>query len=401
MLDTIVLTLDQLRFEVVDPDRFSPSAAGLLRPPYYRLGARGNFACVQNPTKADFEAGIYRPRLTLNKRKATAGFAVTLRIEFSAPKLVFGNNFDELRSQDFEKVLGTLHKALKDMGINVAEDTLRAAPVSAIHYSKNIAFTDYTTCSMVMGQLAKIDLSQRLDLSHTDYRNEGHAIRYHANSFEVTFYDKMKDIQKARFSEKRAIEKDYGAQVDLFTTPGTFPKQLEVLRLEVRLGTRAKIKSLMAKIGAEVEPTFAALFDVSLAKAVLLHFWANVRAQLPLIDLGRDRRPEDILGDLAVNAQGAVRPGKLLQQVGAAILVGSVGFRGFNALMGRHCSARSWQRYKRELKGLPRAASGGFSALTQVDGAINQFQSLRMSTFQIAPSQSSIRTPQTRKRRAN
>lgn len=65
------------------------------------------------------------------------------------------------------------------------------APISAIHYSKNIPLTDYSTCSMAISDLQRIDLTKRLDLSRTDYRNEGHAIRYHANRFEVIFYDKL------------------------------------------------------------------------------------------------------------------------------------------------------------------------------------------------------------------
>jgi hypothetical protein len=276
MLDTIALTLDRHQFDVLEPGRFSPSAQGLLSPPFYPLGARGNFICVQNPTKRELDAGRYGPRLTLAKRKIRTGFALTLRIEFSAPKLIFGNNFDELQSRDFEDVLQALHQSLWDMGIRTAAETLRAARVSMINYSKNMAFTDYTTCSMVMRELHLIDLSQRLDLSHTDYRNEGHAIRYHANNFEVTFYDKLKDLQKARLSEKRALERDYGSQIELFRDRDSFPKQLEVLRMEVRLGNRTKIRNVMKLIGAEVEPTFAALFDARVAKDVLLHFWSNV-----------------------------------------------------------------------------------------------------------------------------
>src|SRR5262249_9425762 len=119
MLDTVVLTLDRRQFEVLQPERFSPSAKGLLVPPYYPLGARGNFACVQNPTKADLQGGRYLPRLTLAKRKIPSGFALTLRIEFSAPKLVFGNNFDELESCDFAKDLFALHCGHAHRGIGV------------------------------------------------------------------------------------------------------------------------------------------------------------------------------------------------------------------------------------------------------------------------------------------
>jgi hypothetical protein len=382
MLDTIVLTLDQQQFEVRDPDRFSPSAEGLLVPPYYRLGARGHFACFQNPTRAALDAGRYLPRLTLSKRKSQAGFAVTLRVEFSAPKLVFNNNFDELRSRDFERLLVTLHRSLVEMGIEVTEDTLRAARVSAIHYSKNIAFTDFTTCSMVMGELERLDLNQRLDLSHTDYRNEGHVIRYHANSFEIVFYDKLKDLQQARLSEKRAVESNYGRQVDLFVGPGRFLKPLEVLRMEVRLGTRVKIRQTLLKLDDDREPTFAALFDASLAKDVLLLFWAEIQKQTVFLTNIRAQRPEDLLVGLAESMIGPARPGLLLQQLGSLVLIGSIGFRGAGAAMSRHCSPRSWQRWKRALKMLPVVQPSGFSALGDVGMALNAFSPLRMEAFQ-------------------
>jgi hypothetical protein len=382
MLDTIALTLEQQQFEVREPERFTPSAVGLLVPPYYRLGARGHFACFQNPTRADLDAGRYLPRLTLSKRKARAGFAVTLRVEFSAPKLVFGNNFDELRSRDFERALAMLHRSLVEMGIRITEYTLRAARVSAIHYSKNIAFTDFTTSSMVMSELERIDLSQRLDLSRTDYRNEGHVIRYHTNSFEITFYDKLKDLRQARLSKKRAVESDYGRQCDLFVNPDSFPKQLEVLRMEVRLGTRAKIMRVMGQIGADLEPTFAALFDASVAKDVLLLFWSEIRKQTVILGQIEAQRPEDVLAALAASAAGTARAGRLLQQLGYLILVGSVGFRGAHAVLGRHCSARSWLRYKKELKSIPVECPTGFSALQEVGAALDAFRPLRMEDFQ-------------------
>ncbi|MCZ6887234.1 MAG: hypothetical protein O7H39_01970 [Gammaproteobacteria bacterium] len=280
-----------------------------------------------------------------------------------------------------DEVLDALSGALSLMAVRVEDAALRAARVSAIHYSKNMAFTDYTTCSMVMRELDLIDLHRRLDLSRTDYRNEGHAIRYHANSFEVTFYDKLKDMQQARISEKRSIERDYGPQLDLFNDRDAFPKQLQVLRMEVRLRNRTKIRSVMKQIGAELEPTFAALFDASIAKDVLLHFWGNVRKQLPRIGQARTQRPEDLLASLAVAANGTARPGALLQQLGCLMLIGSVGMRGAGAIMSRHCSARSWQRYKRQLKDLALADANGFSALKQVDEALERFQPLRMSCF--------------------
>src|SRR5688500_11298274 len=121
MLDTVALSLNHMEFEVMEPEAFTPSARGLLQPPYYPLGARGNFSCKQNPTKSELEQGIYKPRLTLTKRKGKGhgGFNLTLRIEFSAPKLLLGNNFDELLEMDFEKVVDVLQRKLSGMGIRV------------------------------------------------------------------------------------------------------------------------------------------------------------------------------------------------------------------------------------------------------------------------------------------
>ena len=390
MLDTVVLTLDQREFEVLEPDRFSPSARGIVAPPFLALGARGVFTCFQNPTKTDFAEGRYGPRLTLTRRKVREGFALTLRIEFSAPKLIFGNNFDELRSRNLEAVLEALLRSLKKAGIRTTEDVLRAAKVSAIHYSKNMLLTDFTSCSMVMGELARLDLDARLDLARTDYRNDGHAIRYHANSYEIVFYDKLKDLEKARFSEKRAIEKDSAVQFDLLETRSRFPKGVEVLRLEIRLGNRTKIKDVLRRAGAEVEPTFAALFDISIAKDVLGHFWSRIEAALPPAGAGTRERPEDILARVAAAASGEARPAKLRQLLGGMILLDSVGIRGLRALILRHGTPRSWQRLKRELKELPSASSAGFGALRDVDEALRTFRPLAMGDFPAPATQDSV-----------
>jgi hypothetical protein len=118
-----------------------------------------------------------------------------------------------------------------------------------------------------------------------------------------------------------------------------------------------------------------------------MQFWTHVRGQLPLIDKTNLQRPEDMLSALAAATKGRVRPGKLLQQLGCAVLVGSVGIRGANAVLSRHCSRRSWQRYKRELKGLSLGSASRFSALKHVDEALARFEPLRVKAFQASGAQ--------------
>jgi hypothetical protein len=49
--------------------------------------------------------------------------------------------------------------------------------------------------------------------------------------------------------------------------------------------------------------------------------------------------------------------------------------------LSRHCSPRSWQRYKREFKALPLATASGFGALKQVEEALVRFEPLRIAAF--------------------
>lgn len=160
MIDTIVLTLKQGMFTILDHDSFSPSTKGLydVTGGYYRLGGRSNITCKQNPTPSELKRGVYKPRLTVTKRiNRDRNFEIPLKIEFSIPKLLYGNNFDELTDDDFEKVIQKLKMILRDMGVYVLERHLTNAPVSSVHYSKNIALTNYTTPYTYLKQLTKLN----------------------------------------------------------------------------------------------------------------------------------------------------------------------------------------------------------------------------------------------------
>ena len=179
-------------------------------------------------------------------------FIIKLKIEFSAPKLMFKNNFDELEDKDFDNVVDTLLRKLEEMGIETRRAYLVKSYIQKIDYSKNIILDDYTTCSMVISELSKLNLNKRLDLNKTDYRNEGQALAYHANQFEIKIYDKIKDLeQDKKFGEKRSLEKDNQYQPDLFKQSNykdiVKSKHLEVLRFEIRLARR-KLTSLLVKL---------------------------------------------------------------------------------------------------------------------------------------------------------
>lgn len=268
MIDTIVLSIPMGEFKIMDYDKFAPSARGLFEPPFYRLGGRSYFECFLNPAKG----AEYAPRLTLSKRMRAGGFSIALKIELSLPKLLFGNNFDELDDCDFDAVVGRLCYKLAEMGVIITPDKLIDSTVTGIHYGKNIILTGKTTANLIIRMLSKLNISKRLDAGHTDFRNDGQAVRYHTNTYELTFYDKVRDLEQAKTSEKRAIETDNQMQFDLFNRAEL--KQIEVLRMECRLNTRKNIKNMMSKCGIAVkDATLGELFHKDIARAVLMRFW--------------------------------------------------------------------------------------------------------------------------------
>ena len=268
MIDTVILSIPCDQIKILDYDAFSPSARGLFEPPFYNLGGRSYFECFLNPSKQTNE---YKPRLTISKRIRHGGFSIALKIELSLPKLIFGNNFDEMCNCDFHTVIEMLRYQLETMGIIVTYNILVNAIVTGIHYGKNVVLENKSTCSLVINTIYKLKISRRWDIGNTDFRNEGQAIRFHTNHCELTFYDKVKDLEQARQSESRAIEQDNAVQLNLFNQ---LKPQAQILRMECRLNNRRQIKAMLQECDIPPgEMTLKKLFSTATAQAITLYFW--------------------------------------------------------------------------------------------------------------------------------
>jgi hypothetical protein len=378
MLDTVALSLAPDQFRIRDHDAFRPSSLGLFQPPFYGL-RRGSMSCVNNPTGEQTARYGYLPRLTLTKRPATGGFSILLRIEFSAPKLLYGNNFDELTDSDFPATIQRLAEQLERMGVWVSPDVLRDAPVSAIHYSKNLPLTDYTSCSMVIREIAKVSANKRLDSTKTDYRNDGSSIRFHASSHEVIFYDKLKDLAAAKTSDKRAIEDNSALQLPLLAY--AFQKPFEVLRIEARLGQRQKLKRLLERLKITAPLTFAGLFSEGIAKRVLCDYWRTVAEDIPI--LATSGFPAEDLLQALMRQDPDAKPAKLLQAVGALAVINRAGLTGLRAMVESRSDARTWQRLKQGLHDLPLTSNMRYSPLAVAEGHLKAFEALRLRDYSV------------------
>jgi len=379
MLDTIVLTLSKGAYMITDPDKFTPSARWATdNVPI--IGSSSFITSKQNPIKKEQLAGNYKPRLTLTQRFNNARrYEATLKIELSLPKLMFGNNFDELCDDDFDAVVNRLQEKLKEMGVLVFHVLLKKAPVSAIHYSKNFALTDGSTPYSYIKFIRQANITTRLDTNQTDYRNEGHSFKLHANSYEVSFYDKIKDLEIAKSNgAKRAIDRDNAVQLSLFDQ---LKKRefFEVLRMEVRLNRRQKIKPLLKQLGIETELTFEGLFKKEYAKAVLLHYLDYVEQQRPSLLDFQPKTPKDLLAQLTIN-NPTLKARKILQLYGLKMAMDGLGMRELRQVLGNKFTQDTWYSIVREARSVivPKQQNPFGLLKTQIEG----FVPLRLVDFE-------------------
>jgi hypothetical protein len=340
MIDTIVLRLNTEQYTITKPELFQPHAGWVLNA--NKKGTSSIYA-KQNPTRKELKEGVYKPRLTLYSSLANHNaFEPHLKIELSLPKLLFGNNFQELRYKDFGTVAKKLAHVLEQMGVQTSAEILSHSLVSGIHYAKNIPLTDGTTPYHYINKIKEAQLNRALDVNETTFRNDGHSYKWHCNAYEVVFYDKIKDLEQAQKSEKRSLEKDNLLQAPFIKKLKNRKMKFEVLRMEVRLNKRQKIKQIFAKLNIKADFTFKKLFKPAISRKVLLHYLDELsHKRLALLDY-KAHSDHALLTTLTLNNLH-LSPKRIIQLFGLKKALETMSLGQLRQIFA-HCSQRSWHR---------------------------------------------------------
>jgi hypothetical protein len=260
MIDTIILQIPINSSAIINSDQFKPSARMIEN-------VQGFFKCVNNPTTKDKKEGVYKPRLTIIKR----GARLYLKVEFSAPKMLFGNNLEEIKENSFEALIKGLQEKIKQMGVELWSHEIEKAEVIGIHPSKNILLNNGYTSSFVIRELSKINLNQKFDLERVSFRNDGESMQFYTNQHSFVLYDKIKDLNKPA---KRAIDKEQTSQqISLFEYIEKEKKNIEVLRLEIRIGNKKKLSEILRKVNYTESSIFTNIFKEKLCQKIIKLYW--------------------------------------------------------------------------------------------------------------------------------
>lgn len=336
MLDTVILFIPKPNFQILKHERFFPTTKFLGS----SLDAYSKH--VNNPTAADKQSGIYLPRLTVNKR----GGQISLKVEFSVPKILYGNNLDEVDEADFPKVVELLKTKLWHMGVAVSASSLMAAEVSSFHPSKNIPLRGGYTSSFVIRELHKVNLTRKLDFDKVDFRNEGQSMQLYSVSHALVVYDKLVDLAK---TESRAIDKDQtkGQQSLLDLIAKKDPKT-EILRIEIRLSKKAKMNQVLTKLGYKTNPTFQQIFKKDVCRKVLQDYWQSYLEPDSFLFDGISKVSSVFISIVGQNAK--IKPKQALYLTGLNLVSKEFGLRQLRSMIEAMGHKKNWERIRKDCK---------------------------------------------------
>ena len=297
---------------------------------------------IHNATAADEKTGLYFPRLTGYRR--TEGS--TIRVEFSAPKLIYGNNLDELQESQFTDVVATLKDRMDKMSAYVSVRDLASAKVAAVHYSRNVDLRNGYTAQYVIKELGKIDLNKRFDFARERYQNDGQSLHAHTFAHAFVFYDKIADLVRGRKSVDRDQTKQ---QLALFPT---LNNRREIVRFEVRLSQKRKMNAVFNDLGFAQNPTFQEVFSEEKSTKVTTHYWDTMIEGNSMLLFAHALSSKDLLRQVILTHKG-IKPNHALYLMGL-IIAGrdGNGMRELRGIFGKKMNNRTWYRLVADLRGV-------------------------------------------------
>lgn len=341
MIDTVILRINKNDFAI------SPLAC-----PYFSQSVQsvldeniktGRFveATYQLPQELR-QTGLYFPWFSIMKARRHGGYAIFARVKFSAPKILFGNNFDELTGSELNQICEALSKRLRTMGIIVHPKTLASAAVSTIHYGKNIPLTDYTTASQIISDLAKCDTTIRKHHNTRDYAGGGEALYLQTKTSGLIVYDKVQELKTTRHKKGR-FEEDNQCQ---FYILDQIQAPFEVVRIEARLQEPEAIRNTFNR--CNIDPhngRFCDLFSQDIARIILIDYFSPFIAEQNKL-VGVRSSLKEFVAKLK-RGSPKTSPRNLLMIAGVKALLDEDGYRDIRKEIG--ATPDQWLRIKRAI----------------------------------------------------
>ena len=296
---------------------------------------------IDKPSAKLLKSGHYEPKISISRQPRIGGMSEVLKIEMNAPKILFGNNICECSDEQLPTLVKLLQQFLISKDIQVSIPDLYNAQVVSLHIGKNIILPTGFNVAFILNELAKADMKRYWDFSQVNYINNGQAMKFHSTHFELTLYDKLKEVQQK--SPHRCIEED-GCYQNIPLSLSIDSTQL--LRFEVRLCNSKQIQRIFKVLDILADGlTLKNIFNSAITQKINTYFWEKLVEAYACLRLN-GTRPDTILRLLTSRYKGL----KALQLFGIVQALQTFSIRELRMLF-KDCP--TFPRLLKEIKTIP------------------------------------------------
>jgi len=320
--------------------------------PYYKINDTTNFPFVspslfEYPYKAPFydkenkfysvykKENIkgtkqYLPTPVLYTNRRLYGCSPYLYIEFSIPKLLFGNNYKEVTNKDLKKLPKKLVKKLKLMGIITTEEAIKKARIEKLHFGKNFLLPDELTLKTLFDSLPRVKFP-RLKGKPLYYDNGGTGYKFYCKSYSILFYDKMSELS---LKHPDLVERLKKKGIN------------NLLRMEIQINNRLKLENTITGLGHKGNNTFENFVRTEKLKSVLEKFLWTLHKNAPLIFM-RERNPLRLFQ--SIKSASITEKSKIFTLLTLQQSIGRIGTQELFSCIKLHGSKGFLKKYNQEI----------------------------------------------------
>ncbi len=280
-MDTVVISFSKGNYIITDPRRFTPYLS--LFDPYntderirFMQEYKGHKSYIQNPSPEYRKQGIIYPNLRIDEGFKRGVYSCDLKASISFPKMLWGHSFEEVTDGHYPIGVDLLIQRLKDMSVVVTKEAVFNARGQTINYCANVLFNSEPEARMFLGRMSKVSIGEWFENNARTFSNDGNAVRFRTDTFEIVFYLKYYDVLEKgnRAVSTRTTPQEKETVKRLLKAGGIPP----VVRMEVRCnGSRSIRTHLRAALGIDKQYwTFQELFDTANSRRVLRYYWHKI-----------------------------------------------------------------------------------------------------------------------------
>jgi len=354
----MVLLLHADNYRVNNPQKFNPSFDPLNS---YTTSNRIVFLSeykglrkyIQNPTSSLRDKGLVYPNLRIDERMRGSAYSCDLKVSFSCPKILWGHSFEEVTDSYFPQIVETLAKRLLDMDVIVTSEAISNAIVHTLHYCANISFPSEADARLFLTRLNKTSIGSWFENNTKIYSNNGHAVRFHTDIFEIVFYLKYYDaLETSNKSVGRKTTLQEKETAKRLLSEGKIPP---VIRMEIRLnGTRSVRTHLLATTGVERQYwTFQEVFNSVQSRSVQRYYWDKIIGDPINYAYLSTTLDEDICQKVLEKYKGE-RLKYIAEAMGLFYFLKSMGTKGTRDAVVLRQSRKTWYEKRKKIIGFAR-----------------------------------------------